>query len=83
DLSETLNVRVICSFLNRFMLHVDPDIRRAHTLPGNFYSDPEYFERTKIEIFVRSWQMAAGPECGKGITPFTLLPELLGEELII
>ncbi len=65
------------------MLHVDPDIRRAHTLPGNFYSDPEYFERTKIEIFVRSWQMAAGPECGKGITPFTLLPELLGEELII
>lgn len=65
------------------MLAVDPDIRKARTLPADFYTDHSYFIKAKNKIFARTWQLVAGPECSLGLSPFTLLPELLGEELII
>jgi len=65
------------------MFFVHPDIRLAETQPGEFYISPEVFEKTKDRIFARTWQLVAGPECGPGVTPFTLLPEYIGEELIV
>ena len=38
---------------------IDPDIRRAATLPARVYSDPALFERGKERIFARSWQLVA------------------------
>lgn len=35
---------------------IDPDIRRASTLPARVNSDPEYFELQKDRVFARSWQ---------------------------
>ena len=37
---------------------IDPDIRRAETLPGWVYSDPGVFERTREAVFAPSWQLA-------------------------
>ena len=37
-------------------LFVDPDIRKASTLPSEFYTEKEYFELSKKKIFSSSWQ---------------------------
>ena len=62
---------------------IDPDIKKARTLPAEFYTDPQYFELSKEKIFARSWQLAAGPELEKTLTPLTLLPKLLSEPLLL
>ncbi len=40
-------------------LRVDPDIRRAATIPAADYSDAVLFERIRDRVFARSWQLAA------------------------
>lgn len=35
---------------------IDPDIRKASTLPASFYRDPEVFEALKEKVFYKSWQ---------------------------
>lgn len=65
------------------MFFVDPDIRLAETPPGEFYTSPDVFEKAKDKIFARTWQLIAGPECVPGLTPVTLLPEQICEELIV
>ena len=40
-------------------LRVDPDIRRAATIPAVAYSDAALFERIRDRVFTRSWQLAA------------------------
>ncbi len=67
-------------------MNVDPDIGRARTLPGAFYSDPEEWRRQRERIFARAWHWI--PEGGRlGGTdfavPFTLLPGFLDEELVL
>jgi phenylpropionate dioxygenase-like ring-hydroxylating dioxygenase large terminal subunit len=37
--------------------HIDPDIRRAATLPAEVYSDPRWFHLSRERIFSRSWQL--------------------------
>jgi choline monooxygenase len=65
---------------------VDPDIRRAETLPGTFYADPEWFSRSRERVFARSWQWVADLDRVKvpgQVHPFTLLEGLLGEPLVL
>jgi choline monooxygenase len=62
---------------------IDMDIRRARTLPSLFYTDTEFFEEAKEKIFARSWQFAGRREEAVGLTPFTLLPGLLDEPLLL
>lgn len=64
---------------------VHPDIHRAHTLPADFYRDPRAFARLQA-AFARSWQWVAegSPPPGPGeCVPFTLLPETVGEPLVL
>lgn len=65
---------------------IKPDIRQAATLPADFYRSPEHFERAKERIFARSWQWVAEaavlPEPGS-VYPFTLLPGVLDEPLLL
>ncbi|MCC7307005.1 MAG: aromatic ring-hydroxylating dioxygenase subunit alpha [Acidobacteria bacterium] len=62
---------------------IDPDIRKAHTLPSHFYTDPACFEISKEKIFARTWQFVAGPELSSTLTPVTLLPGVLDEPLLV
>ncbi len=39
------------------MFSIDPDIRRAETLPAFVYRDAELFARSREAIFARSWQL--------------------------
>ncbi|KAA0256466.1 aromatic ring-hydroxylating dioxygenase subunit alpha [Acidobacteria bacterium ACD] len=65
---------------------VDPDVRRAGTLPGRFYADAATFEAVRERVFARSWQLVAdaaevdGP--GRAL-PVTFLPGHVDEPLLL
>lgn len=67
-------------------MNVDPDIGRARTPSGSFYSDPGELLRQRERIFARAWHWIpeggrlAGPDFA---VPFTLLPGFLDEELVL
>ena len=65
------------------MFNIDPDIRKAKTLPSEFYTDPAFFELSKERIFARSWQFAGHVDDEGDLRPFTMLPGLLDEPLLI
>jgi choline monooxygenase len=62
---------------------IDPDIRKARTLPSSFYTDAKYFELSKERIFKRTWQFAVIDDDRQNLSPFTLLPGFLDEPLLI
>ncbi|NRB61437.1 MAG: aromatic ring-hydroxylating dioxygenase subunit alpha [Saprospiraceae bacterium] len=67
-------------------LSIDPDIRKASTLPADFYTDPVYYERTKEAIFSTFWHYVGDEQdiAAAGNTwPFTLLPDCMDEPLLI
>ncbi len=67
-------------------LSIDPDIRRAHTLPGAVYHEPAYYALQKERVFARSWQLVTGAERVKApghYLPFTLLDGCLDEPLVL
>lgn len=64
---------------------VDPDIRRAETLPGWVYTDPETWARQRERVFAPSWQLAGdldGARVPGQVAPFTLLEGCLDEPLV-
>ena len=67
-------------------VHVDPDIHRAHTLPGRAYTDPAVFESCRERVFRPSWQLVTDTDRMRapGQThPFTLLEGMLDEPLLL
>ncbi|MBL8087354.1 MAG: aromatic ring-hydroxylating dioxygenase subunit alpha [Chthonomonas sp.] len=65
---------------------VDPDIRKASTLPAEFYSDTEIWESAKESVFGSSWQWIGDSDPVKipgQVWPFTLLPGVLDEPLLL
>ena len=68
------------------MYEVDPDITKASTLPGAFYHDREAFERSKDQIFAKSWQFIGDIDVAKvpgQVYPFDLFPGFLDEPLLL
>ena len=66
------------------MFEIDPDIRRARTLPSEFYTDPAFFVLSKRSIFERTWQYVGRlDDTLISLRPFTLQPGLLDEPLLI
>ncbi len=67
-------------------LHIDPDIRRARTLPSRVYTDPALYELARERVFARSWQLVADVDRlarpGTAL-PTTLLPGLIDEPLVL
>lgn len=63
--------------------NIDPDIRKAWTLPSGFYTDPQYFEISRDAVFARSWQFVGFSSEFDDLTPFELLPGFLSEELLL
>jgi len=65
---------------------IDPDIRKARTLPARMYSDPILFRAQCERVFARTWQYAAHDDVVKvagQVYPFTLLPGALDEPLLL
>ena len=69
--SETVGLTVV--------FQIDPDIRKAKTLPSEFYTDARYFELSKEKIFARTWQFAGQTADLSTLTPL----ELMGEPLLL
>lgn len=69
-----------------FQFHIDPDIRKAETLPASFYKDPEIFEALKQQVFLTTWQwigdtdQVALPET---VYPFVLMEGFLTEPMLL
>ncbi len=61
------------------MFHVDPDIRKAKTLPSEFYTDEKYFALSKEKIFARTWQFAGRVSDLSTLTPL----DVIGEPLLL
>lgn len=66
--------------------NIDPDIRKAKTLPASFYQSQAVYDRLLEEIFVPSWQwvgdksrIAEEGDC----YPFDLLPDSVAEPLVL
>ena len=68
------------------MLNIHKDIRQSATLPADFYRNPAWFEKSKEAIFASSWQYISDAnivrEKGEAY-PFTLLPNMLNEPLVL
>jgi len=65
---------------------VDPDIRRAATLPAAFYHDAALHARTVERVFAKSWQFAGDADTVKApghVRPFTLMEGCLDEPLVL
>jgi choline monooxygenase len=71
---------------HRRTFDIDPDIRRAATLPAWVYCDPEIHARQRERVFARTWQFAMPaerlPAPGHAV-PFTLLEGCLDEPLVL
>jgi choline monooxygenase len=65
------------------MFEIDPDIRKARTLPAEIYSSAEVFETAKNHIFRRSWQLAARAEEVSNLHPLVLLEGYLDIPLVL
>ena len=67
-------------------IEIDPDIRRARTLPAWVYAEPSLHDEIRERVFARSWQLVADTERVRvaGQThPFTLLEGCLDEPLLL
>lgn len=72
--------------MSKPQFRVTEDITTAHTLPGAFYRDREYFDWARESIFLPSWQIIAhrsALERGPYVYPFTLHPDLMNEPLLL
>jgi choline monooxygenase len=65
------------------LFEIDPDIRKAHTLPSDFYTDPAYFELSKEKIFARTWQYIGETEKNPNLAPVNILDGFLDEPVLL
>ncbi|MGH7732018.1 MAG: aromatic ring-hydroxylating oxygenase subunit alpha [Candidatus Eiseniibacteriota bacterium] len=65
---------------------IDPDIRRASTLPSWAYADPDVLAAARERVFAPSWQLVADLDRIKvpgQVVPLTLLEGLLDQPLLL
>ena len=66
-------------------IFIDPDIRKAETLPASFYKNSETFDLLKEKIFLKSWQWVGDDSLIKknSAYPLTILDNYLTEPVIL
>jgi choline monooxygenase len=67
-------------------LNIHPDIKKAETLPAQFYKDPEIFELIKQKVFLKSWQWVGDQNNVRqpqSVYPFVLLDGFLTEPMLL
>src|SRR5437016_6658392 len=68
------------------LIHIDPDITRAETLPGRVYADPTYYAVQLEKVFAASWQLVGDVAVMRApgkVFPFVLLDGCLSEPLVL
>jgi choline monooxygenase len=65
------------------IFEIEEDIKRAKTLPSEFYTDPGFFELSKEKIFARSWQFLGRSEQVNTLAPFVMLRGFLDEPVLV
>jgi len=69
------------------MYHIEPDIRRAATLPGTFYHSQQALDECRERVFARSWQIITGAEetvrLPHDALPFSFMEHFLEEPLLL
>lgn len=67
-------------------LEVHEDIRKASTIPSEFYTSEDYFQSSKEKIFARTWHFLGDTDELKlsgQLIPHTLLPGFMDEPLLL
>lgn len=67
-------------------IQVDPQVETAFTIPSAFYTSPDWYEAAKESIFAKTWQFCLNADdirLAGQIVPFTMLPGLLDEPLML
>jgi choline monooxygenase len=59
------------------VFQIDPDIRKAKTLPSDFYADEQFFALSKEKIFARTWHFAGRVADLTTLTPLSVCDEPL------
>jgi choline monooxygenase len=62
---------------------IDPDIRKAWTLPSRFYTDEHFFELAKERIFAKCWHFLGCESEIESLKPVTILPGFLDEPVLL
>lgn len=69
------------------MYTIDPDIRKAGTLPGTFYHSEEAFRACREQVFGRSWQLIPEAESAvplpQDCLPFSYMDHFIEEPLLL
>lgn len=65
------------------MFDIDHDIRKAKTLPSEFYTDAEIFAASREKIFTGSWQLVGYADSVEQLHPKTILPGMLDEPALL
>lgn len=65
------------------IFEIDPDIRKAETLPSEFYTDNSYFELSKERIFARSWQLLGTTDEIDNLKSYRILRGFLDEPVLV
>ena len=68
------------------MEKIDPDIRKANTIQGSFYTSNDSFDNTIEKIFATSWQFISDDsklQHDKNALPFQYLGNLIPERLVL
>ena len=65
------------------IFEIDPNIRKAKTLPSSFYTDESLFELSKKKIFSRTWHFVGNADDFNGLSPQTVLPEFMDEPVVL
>ncbi|OIQ39168.1 MAG: choline monooxygenase [Bacteroidetes bacterium MedPE-SWsnd-G1] len=70
----------------KYNFKIDPDIRKAETLPTKFYKSQAIFNEVKEHVFLKSWQWIGDENLvqqPQSIHPFVLLDGFLTEPLVL
>jgi choline monooxygenase len=65
---------------------IDSDIRKAKTIPSEFYRSQELFEASREKLFLNSWQFIGNKDLVRSpgqVYPFVLLAGYLDEPLVL
>jgi choline monooxygenase len=66
--------------------NINPDIKKAETLPASFYKDAETLELLKDKVFLSSWQWIGDENqvpLSQSVHPFVLLDGYLTEPMVL
>ena len=66
--------------------NINPDIKKAETLPASFYKDQNIFEAIKEQVFLNSWQWVGDENLvrqSQSVHPFVLLDSFLTEPMLL